>query len=142
VEERARGSICGGSSGGTRQWLDVRRIQPVGARMWPRGFDLRSPATDTTMRRRGTPRSGGSSFPDADPATTDADLEKRRPTAPGSGDGGSLRPCSCVRHGEARSGYWAENGLASWLGNGLAGGLMDFFSDQLTEADVLRCPPP
>jgi hypothetical protein len=56
-----------------------------------------------TMRWRGAPRSGGSSFPDADLATTDADLVKRRLAALGSGDGGSLRPFSCVRHDGARS---------------------------------------
>jgi hypothetical protein len=79
------------------------------------------------MRRRGAPRSGGSSFPDADPATTDVDPAKRRSAAPGSGDGGSLHPCSCVWHGGATSGYWAKNRLTGRLRNGLASGLMDFF---------------
>jgi hypothetical protein len=109
------------------QWFDLPWIQPGGAKIWQRGFDLRSPTVDMTMWRCGAPRSGGLSFPDVDPATTDADLAKRRLAVPGSGDGGSLRPCSCVRHNRARSRYWAENRLTGGLGNGLAGGLMDFF---------------
>jgi hypothetical protein len=62
-----------------------------------------------------------------DPGTTDVDPTKRRPVVPGFGDGDSLRPYSCVRHGEATSGYWAENRLTDGLGNGLAGELIDFF---------------
>jgi hypothetical protein len=88
VEERAGGSICRGSG---------QEVPGSGGG----GFDLRSPASDMMMRWRGVPRSGRSSFADTDSATTDADLAKRRPAAPGSRDGGSLCPCSYVRHGGA-----------------------------------------
>jgi hypothetical protein len=51
-------------------------------------------------------------------------------------------------HGGRRwsgSGYWAANGLTCGLGNGLTGGLVDFFCFlfyRLTEAVILKCSTP